>query len=87
MDEVEEGLATHAAVCISLYEAYCSSLARGGALEPPLLGMTPQLLVTPLQMVTQEEVQTREGADLFFLHLLTEDVGGRLRGIQVGLGC
>ena len=58
MDESEEGLATHAAVCISLYAAYCSALARGFALEPFLLGMTPQLLVTALQMVTEEEVQS-----------------------------
>ena len=64
---------------------YCSTLARGFALDPALLGVTPQWLVTALQMVKEEEVQTREGADLFFLHLLTEDVGGRRRGIQVGL--
>ena len=85
--EVEEGLGTHAAVCISLYEAYRSALARGFALEPFLRRLTPQLLVTALQMVAEVEVQTREGADMFFLHLLTEDVCDRLRGIQVGLEC
>ena len=31
VDEADERLATHAAVCISLYEAYCSALARGFA--------------------------------------------------------